>query len=266
MQDSFQNAAENFLELSSYQRLHILYKLLVKESRVTSMAKELDATTQEVHRNFMRLEDGGFITKSTNGGYNLTTFGRTMCSQVPSLVFLSQNQKYFEKHDFGGVPTKFILRVGQLASGENIKGITKVFELWKQIYKNANEYINKVSSEVPLDIVEPLVKKIRSGVHFMGVLSESAVVPKGRKVLLKKLGYDELIEKGDAERRMKKEVKTTVVLNEKEACVSFPSLNGETDMTQLFYSNDPMFQEWCLDYFRYCWYDSDIFQESKLKE
>ncbi len=65
---------------------------------------------------------------------------------------------------------------------------------------------------------------------------------------------------------MKKNVKTIVILNEKEALVSFPKLDGEDDLTQSFYGNDKMFHEWCLDYFRYCWYDSGMFQESKLKE
>ena len=33
-----------------------------------------------------------------------------------------------------------------------------------------------------------------------------------------------------------------------------------------FLCKDQMFHEWCLDYFRYCWYGYDEFQERKLKE
>ena len=62
------------------------------------------------------------------------------------------------------------------------------------------------------------------------------------------------------------DVPTTLILNEKEACVMFPGIDGESDITEMFYSKDPMFHEWCLDYFRYCWHGSDVFQESKLKE
>ena len=100
------------------------------------MAKKIDATNQEVHRNFMRLEDGGLIQKTKDGTYDLTTYGKTMCAQVPTLVFLSKNQKYFENHDFGGVPKKFVLRVGQLSEGEYVKGITKVLEKWRDIFNN----------------------------------------------------------------------------------------------------------------------------------
>jgi hypothetical protein len=92
------------------------------------------------------------------------------------------------------------------------------------------------------------------------------VIPKGRKNLLQKLNFIKLIEKGLVERKMKKTVLTLLVLNEKEATVSFPTMGGEPDITEMFYSTDPMFHEWCLDYFRYNWYESEVFQESKLRE
>jgi len=266
MADLYDTAADHFLELASPQRLKILFSLLYKKSTITSLAKDLNSTKQEVHRNFRRLEDRGLIEKDIDGNYSLTTFGKTMCTQIPSLVFLSQNMEYFQDHDFGGVPSKFIMRSGQLATGEHIKGVVKILEQWKQIYKNANEYIYEVLYEVPLDLIEPLVKRIKQGIKFNYVFSKSAITPKGRKELLKKLGFDKLIEKGLVERKMDEKVFTVIVLNEKEACVLFPNKQGEPDMSEMFYGNDPMFHEWCLDYFRYCWYGSDTFQESKLTE
>lgn len=200
MTDLFEDAADNFLELASTQRLHILFKLLQKKSIPTVIAKELGVTKQEVHRNFGRLEDGGLIEKDRDGKYILTTFGQTMCTQVPSLVFLSQNRKYFEEHNFGDIPQKFIMRAGQLASGEHIKGFVKVLEKWKSIYQNSEQYIYEILSEVPLDLIEPLVKQIKKEIHFNYILSESVVVPKGRKAILKKLGFNDLIQKGLVER------------------------------------------------------------------
>jgi len=266
MVDLYEKAADHFLELASPQRLQILFKLSEKPFAITQMAKELDSTKQEVHRNFRRLEDIRLIEKDVDGRYSITTFGKTMCTQVPSLVFLSQNMEYFEDHEFGDVPTKFIMRTGQLAGGEHIKGVVKVLEQWKTIYKNANEYVYEMLYEVPLDLIEPLVKRIKEGIQFNYIFSKSAVIPKGRKELLGKLGFDKLIEKGLVERKMMDSVLTVVVLNEKEACVLFPNRKGEADISEMFYGNDLMFHEWCLDYFRYCWYGSDIFQEIKLKE
>ena len=74
------------------------------------------------------------------------------------------------------------------------------------------------------------------------------------------------MEKSLVGRKMKNHVQTVLILSKKEACVFFPLKNGESDLSEMFYSNDPMFHEWCLDYFRYSWYGSDLFEESKLKE
>ncbi len=59
-------------------------------------------------------------------------------------------------------------------------------------------------------------------------------------------------------------VSVVILLNEKESCVKFPNINGEPDMSEMFYSDDREFHEWCLDYFEYCWKKSTSFQESKL--
>jgi len=266
MADIIEETADYVLDLASPQRLNILFILLGESSTPTQIATKLEATKQEVHRNFTRLVESGLIEKKVDGKYSLTTFGEVVCTQVPTVVFLSQNRKYFEEHTLGDIPYKFKMRCGQLANGKYIKGFSKVMEQWKSIYKNSNEYIFEILSEVPLDLIEPLVKRVKKGVKFNYIFSESAVIPKGRKSLLKKLGFGKLMEKGLVERKMKLNVQTVLVLSEKEACVMFPSKDGESDIGEMFYSDDPMFHEWCLDYFRYSWYGSDLFEESKLKE
>jgi len=262
----YENASDDFLELASEQRLQIIFNLLEKRSKISNMVKELHATAQEVRRNFERLLDAGLIVKGKDGYYDLTTYGKTMCTQVPSLLFLSANRKYFETHDFGDVPMKFIQRIGALAGGQQIKGFVKVLEQWKAVYKNAHEYIYEIFTEVPLDLIESLLVKTKNGVILNYIFSDPVIVPKGRKELLSKLGMKELIDKGLVERKMKENVKVVVVLNEKEACVLFPTLEGDADMREMFYSKDSLFHEWCLDYFRYCWHNSGPFRESKVLE
>ena len=259
--------AENFLELASSQRLQILFKLMERNrKRIEPMAKELGATKQEVHRNLVRLEQSGLISKNNEGKYTLTTFGHASCLQISTTLFLSEHLDYFGDHSFGDIPHKYIMRGGQLAFGKHIKGITKTLEKWKDIYNNADEYIYEILSEIPGDLFDPLIKKVKSGVKFQYIVSEFASVPQGRKAELKKSGFDKLIEKGLIERKMRKSVKVVMVLNEKEACVCFPNLDGEADITEMFYGNDYQFHEWCIDYFRDCWSDADLFIESKLKE
>ena len=107
MSDIIDETANYVLDLASPQRLNILFNLLGKNSTPTEMAKKLDATKQEVHRNFTRLVESGLIDKNMDGKYSLTTFGEVVCTQVPTIVFLSQNKKYFEEHNLGDIPHKF---------------------------------------------------------------------------------------------------------------------------------------------------------------
>ena len=268
MEDSrlFETAANNFLELSSIQRLQILAKLEEKKLKPSDLVKEFDSTKQEVYRNFSRLEDGHLIMKDRDGSYELTEFGKTMCNQIPAIMFLSQNMPYFHLHNFGNMPKKFYMRVGQLANGKYVKGLGPVLEKWKEIYNNAEEYICLLTSEIILDLGKILVDKLKKGVKLQYVLSETCLVPSGRDEDMKKLDFKKYVQNGSAERKMLKSVPTAIVLNEKEAFIAFPDLDGDPDLSEIFYSDDPDFHEWCLDYFRYFWNKSGNFNESKLIE
>lgn len=266
MQKLFERASNNFLELSSLQRLQILFKLMEKKSKPAELVKEFNSTKQEVYRNFSRLEDGFFIIKDVDGNYDLTEFGRTICLQIPSIVFLSEYMDYFKHHNFGNMPKKFYMRVGQLGDSQYIKGLGKVLETWKDLYRNAEQYIYLATSEIILDLDKILVDQIKKGVRLNYVLSENCSVPKGRKETMKKLGFDKFIDNGTVERKMRKTIHSAVVLNEKEGFISFPDTAGEPDLAEVFYSKSPDFHEWCFDFFNYYWNDAHSFQENKLKE
>ena len=130
-----------------------------------------------------------------------------------------------------------------------------------------DQYVYEIVPQVPMDLIEPAVNRVKEkGVKYSYVLPKDVIIPKGRKDLLKKLGHSELLNKGAIERRMVESVQVAVILNEQHAAVLFPTQKGETDMNMMFFSSDLVFHEWCIDYFRYRWYGSDIFDESKLKE
>ena len=267
MKPDYQNSAKEFLEISSEQRLAILLRLYQNKSKVSVLAKELDATMPEVYRNFERLVKADLITKDSEGDYEITTYGKIICGQIASIQFMSENKKYFKNHDFGNIPQKFLQRIGALADGQKIKGFVKVMEKWNDIYKNADEYICNILYEVPYtsDLMVPLVKKVESGVKLRSILSETAILPKERKQVIDKLGIKKLIEKGLMERKIQDTVSVVLLLNEKEGCIMFPGKNDEADLAEGFYGNDSSFQEWCHDYFDYCWNNAQPFQESKMK-
>src|ERR687891_696628 len=83
--------------------------------------------------------------------------------------------------------------------------------------------------------------------------------------LPRRLRFNELYNTGRIGRRMVDKVQVAVVINEKKASVLFPTQKGETDMNLMFYSEDQLFHDWCLDYFWFRWYGSKSFEEDKLR-
>jgi predicted transcriptional regulator len=218
------------------------------------------------------LQDSGLIRKDANGQFSLTTFGTTILQQIPTMNFLSRNKDYFSDHYLGDIPMKFVHRIGALDNSEYLEGLVAVLERWKQIYNSSREYIFGMLPQIPLELIESLLAKIKqSGIKFNYILSQQTIVPKKRADLLKDAGFHDLLKQGLVERRMVDKMPVAVILNEKEATVMFPTLKkgqAVADMNSLFYSGkeNVFFHEWCLDYFRYCWYSSKTFDESKLLE
>jgi len=230
------------------------------------MAKKFNVTAQEIHRNFERMVNSGLIIKQKDNNYGLTTFGRTICTQIHSVSFLSQNKKYLTTHGFGKLTPKFLRRVGDLSDSQEITGVSKVLETWKKIYRSADEYIFNVLDETPLDLIELMIKRVKRGTKYRHIISENASIPKGRKKLLEKSGFYPLLKTEKIQRRMLNIVEISVIINEKSAGLMFPDLSGKPDLRSMFYSQDESFREWCLDYFKYCWNSSDPFKEFKLQE
>lgn len=267
MKFSTEQISSEFFEVGSEQRLSIILHLDEKPWSISSLAKELDSTVTEVHRNFKRLQSNGLIFKDSEGTFRLTIRGQNICSQVPSIAFVSENEKYFEAHNFGKLPSKFRKRIGDLYEGKHIKGIVRVLEKWKQIHNNAERYIYNVLTEVPYseEIIDVVEKKLSQKIGIHSIFAENAIIPEERKAKFQKKNFNKFVKDDLLLRRMIKEVSVIVLLNEKESCVMFPNQTGEPDMTEMFYSKDSQFHEWCEDYFDFCWKHSSSFKESKLK-
>ena len=61
------------------------------------------------------------------------------------------------------------------------KALQKTLEKWKDVYKNADEYIYEILSEIPGDLFDPLTKKVKAGIKFQYIVSEFASVSSRQK-------------------------------------------------------------------------------------
>jgi predicted transcriptional regulator len=268
----YEHTQHIFFELASEHRLQILFKLHYEKTKLARLARELDVTMQEVHRNLNRLFEAGLIEKDSSGNFSLSTFGNIIIRQISTFSFLSTYQNYFSEHIAGDIPLKFIYRIGALNKCEFIDGLVAVMEKWKKMYEESEEYICAMLPQIPLELIEAILPRIKSKkLKFSYILPQNALVPRKRTDLLKQVGYQDLLRSGEVERRMIDRIQVAVVLNEKQATVIFPNSKGLTDMTSMFYSNgsvdrEGLFHDWCLDFFRYNWYNSKSFDERKLVE
>lgn len=268
----YEHTQHILFELASEHRLQILFKLHNEKTKLARLARDLDVTMQEVHRNLNRLFEAGLIEKDSSGNFSLSTFGNIIIRQISTFSFLSTYQNYFSEHIAGDIPLKFIYRIGALNKCEFIDGLVAVMEKWKKMYEESEVYICAMLPQIPLELIEAILPRIKSKkLKFSYILPQNALVPRKRTDLLKQVGYHDLLRSGEVERRMIDRIQVAVVLNEKQATVIFPNSKGLTDMTSMFYSNgsvdrEGLFHDWCLDFFRYNWYNSKSFDESKLVE
>ena len=270
----FENTARTFFELGSAQRLAILYKIAEVKCNLARLSKDLGCTMPEVRRNIIRLTNSGMVDRESNGTFFLTTFGKTILEQIPTLDFLSRNKDYFSDHTFSALPLKFIRRIGSLTNSKLVSGLVTVDERLNDIYNRSQEYVYAMIPEVPIDLIESIVARLKKienkNFRFSYILPAHATVPKRRKQLLESLGFEELLKKGTVERKMVNSVLIGVVLNDEQGCVMFPRIHKndkiEIDMNSMFYGEDPDFHEWCLDYYRYIWHNARWFDEKGLVE
>lgn len=261
-----EDLANEFLEISSGQRLALIDLLYNKKDTLSNLARALDATAAEVHRNLGRLEKAGLVQKDSDGAYSLTVYGKTMHAQIPTLQFMVQNKKYFEGHDFDDLPPKYIQRISALVQTELVVGYSKVMEKWENIYKNSQKYIYNILVDIPYnkEILDILQAKLEKKIQVMSVFSETAAVPDERHKLLDEYDFTKFVKDNTLQRKMVKMQKIALVLNEKEAGVSFAN-DQEPDMSKMFYGTDDSFHEWCMDLFMDSWKSASSFQEAKLR-
>jgi predicted transcriptional regulator len=268
----FDEAEETFRQLANSHRLQIMFFLHKQPGKMSTLSRILKMSMQDAKRNLDNLLSEGLVERDSRSIFSLTTFGSMIVRQIPSMDFLSRNKEYFSDHNFGEIPDKFIHRIGELNDSKFVKGYVAVIEKIKGMYADAEEYIYGMLPEVSLELVEAIVFKIKAKrIRFSYILPEKAIVPKVSHELVKDSNYIQLSHQGLINGRMIKRISAAVVVTDKQGAVMFPYEDGETDIRSMFVndnikSDDGLFQEWCVDFFKHNWDNSDYYNKGKLVE
>jgi len=258
--------SEVFMELAGESRYSILMMLEEKKWRSAQLAKELNLTIQETHRNTVRLAEAGIIKKDSDGFFLLTPYGRILVSQLGSFGFLNKYKDYFEEHFPSDLAPKFLQRIGNLSNCELIQGNFAIVEKWLSLAEDAKEYLRIMTAQIPPEFFKLKVLKAKKGIKIFLIHGENTIAPKGFKKELTSSVVRNLISEGIYKRKMVKKIQTMMVMNEKRGILFFPDSKGEPDMYYAFIGEDPEFLEWCIDYFDHIWDKAGTYDVSKIRE
>ncbi|MEJ2260381.1 MAG: hypothetical protein P8X83_01790 [Nitrosopumilaceae archaeon] len=254
-----------FMELAGETRRSMMQMLAKGDEKLSKIAGILGISIQDAHRNSSRLVKCGLINKKSDNLFFLTPFGLMIVQQLDSFEFLSKHNQFFQTHTMGNLDPKFIRRIGDLTNSKYATGMGPVLETLKRIAKGSEKVINIITTQYPLDTARVVVEKANQNVSIRYIFDHFTTVPqKERDELLKNISWRKHISNGIVKRKMVEKLHVCLTSTEKEAIVFFPDLKGNNDMVSGFFSADPVFLDWCEDYFEHVWKNAESFDESKL--
>jgi predicted transcriptional regulator len=256
-----------FMELASETRFSILVSLSKKPAKLSSLSRELDTTVQDVYRNLNRLMLEGLVKRTDGGGlFDMTEYGRVVMKQIPDFMVMKKYKRFFEDHSLAAaVPDKFLQRIGALQDSRIIVSATAVFQSLKKIQSSATKSLKIIVSQTWPEEGEILIDRANHGIKIYTIVGRNTVFPKNvvENIMPR---INKLASKGIIERRMAEKVSAAVfIADNQHAGLAFSNTKGEVDMNTLFVGKDPVFCEWCSDYFDYVWQDSKPFDLNKVK-
>jgi predicted transcriptional regulator len=263
--EDYNLASELFMELAGETRFSILASLNKKPAKLSSLSRELNITVQDAYRNLNRLMQEGLVRRA-DGIFYTTQYGMIVMKQIPDFLVMKKHRKFFEDHNLDGiVPEKFLQRIGALQKCKTVSSVTAVFQSLKRLQSSANKSLNVIVSQAWPEEGEIFIDKANHGVKILVLVGQNTIFPRNVVEYIIP-AINELVLKGFIDRRMVEQVSVAVfIADDRKAALAFSNTKNEVDMDTLFVGEDPMFCEWCSDYFDYMWKQSKPFDLKKAK-
>ena len=254
-------ASDLFMELASELRCSILVSVSRKPAKFSSLARELDTSVQDIHRNVNRLTDTGLVRRDDRA-VHLTEYGRIVTKQIPYFIFIKEHGKFFEEHTLGDIPEKFVQRIGALQNCELVHSVAAVMERLKKLESGTKKQLRLMASQAWAEEGRIIIELSMHSIEVLVMVGKNTIFP---KEIIDSIGR--LIEKMPANQKMQtkmvEKVDLALYISDEQAAVMFPNMKGEIDMSAIFIGSDPAFYEWCNDLFNHYWERGGYFDVSK---
>ncbi len=256
-----EGAADLFMEIAGHTRRSMLESLARRPARMSTLARELGVTVQDVHRNANRMAEAGLVERK-DGTLCLTESGKMIARQIGYFLFVEKYSKFMNNHSLAGVPEKFVQRIGALQNCRLVETVTLVMQELKRLESSASRRLKLAVTQAWPEEGSILIDRASRGVEVWVVVGHNTVFPKNV--------IDEIvpaIEKLPTapRNRMVKQLDIALYVADEEAAVMFPNSHGEVDMGAMFVGSDTEFVEWCSDLFDHVWARAGPFDIMKTR-
>ncbi len=236
-------------ELSNENRLSIIGELEKGAMKLTALSRKLEFTVQETSRHLSRLSGASLVMKDVDGSYHITPLGKQTMEHLSGLEFLASHSGYFKTHTPSLLPREFASRLGDLVKCGFSDNVMQSFGTAESMIKTAEEYI-WIASDYVLSSTLPLIEDaVGRGLEFKTILPDSLIL----SAFTESYGIPFSSHRQErTEHRTLKKIDTILVLSEREAVVTFPTIEGKMDYLGFLATNE-LGHKWCKDLFRYYW-------------
>ncbi len=248
---------ENFnsllFELSSIDRLDILFLLKETPLRLSHISSKLDFTVQATSRNITRLSDAKLIIKDVDGAFHLTSYGEEVLNLLSGFRFLFKNRKYLKNHTFTELPERFRASLGILDSCEFVNDVMVAFHNIENMIAKAEKFVWILTDQVLASTIPYLTQAIERGTEFKLLMPRDYLPSKDVRELVSTPVFERASRAKKLESRFLSKIDVFLCLSEKEvAALAFPNLNGRLDYLGFRADNESVV-EWSKALYAHYW-------------
>lgn len=262
------NQFDLFFELSHQGRYAILQSLAQHGTQKhVDFEKNQNLPGPEVSRHLKRLQNLNLITKTSNGGYILTSFGKMVCSLVPFFENGVKFSEFINSHEFKYIPVDLLLHIGNLNNIELRTSTMENISLWNELITNASKFVFCITDQIMTSLVPIIQNKLISNKQFeVKAIIDSNLLKSIDSTATKNINQRELAKNLDLYNniRIKNHQDLALICTDKGALIFLRSKNA-IDYNQGVFSTSEMFITAGKKIFSMLWERSKIIKHSDLE-
>ena len=247
------NFSSLLFELSSVDRLDVLFLLKKTPLKLSHISNKLDFTVQETSRNITRLTEAKMLIKDVDGVFHLTPYGEEVINLLSGYRFLFKNREYFTTHIVADLPELFRSSLGILDNCELVNDVMVSFYNIEKMIADAREFVWILTDQVLASTIPYLKQAIERETEFRLMMPRDYKPSAEIHKLVDSPIFERASHRRKLENRFPESIGVFLCLSEKEvAALAFPTLKGGFDYMG-FKSKNESVVEWSKTIFTYYW-------------